>query len=294
MKQDTNEQAGAKKALYVLVGILAAATLTFRLIAFTGKEQTSLLFVGIPALITLLVIRFSGTPKSSYGVAFKGITLFLLISSIVLGEGTVCIIMAAPIFYGVTALIVRFNNYRDRHGKNKFFSIAIIPLLLIISQPLDYVGETPVETVKTSVVINKKVSLNSFNEHPDFMKNYPKFFNLGFPEPVNIQGKGINIGDLREVAFKSSTKGIGILTLRVTEKTASSITFDVPKDETHIHHWLTWKKVHVELTPLRNGGTEVIWTSQYTCDLGPKWYFKAIEDYTIGIMNEHLIHSYFN
>ena len=43
-----------------------------------------------------------------------------------------------------------------------------------------------------------------------------------------------------------------------------------------------------------NGKTEVIWTSQYTCDLGPKWYFQPIEDYTIEIMNEHLINSYFN
>jgi hypothetical protein len=293
MELNKKEKNKSKVALYSLIAVLAAATLAFRLVNFSGQEQTSLLFVGIPSLITLLIVRFSGTPKTSYGIAFKAITLFLLLSSIVLGEGTVCIIMAAPIFYGVTALVVALTNYVKKNNNDKFYSIAVIPLLLLISQPLDYVGEPKVEIVKNAIVIDKVVSLESFNSHPDFMTAYPSFFKLGFPKPVSIQGKGIDVGDLREVKFKSSTKGIGVLTLRVTEKTATSITFDVPKDETHIHHWLTWQKIQVSLKPLNNGKTEVTWTSEYTCDLGPKWYFQPIEEYAVGLMNVHLINSYF-
>lgn len=82
-----------KKNLAIVVIILTIVSFVFRLINEAKLEQTTILFIGIPALITLLLIRYTDTPKSIIGITFKTITLFLLISSIFLGEGTVCIIM---------------------------------------------------------------------------------------------------------------------------------------------------------------------------------------------------------
>ncbi len=218
MGKTNREKERAKKLLYVIVAVLAIATLSVRLLNHFEREQTALLFVGVPSLITLLMIRFSGTPKTSSGVAYKGVTIFLLMSSIVLGEGTVCIIMAAPIFYGMAAFITSGRRIAKKNNKDKLYSIAIIPALLLVAQPLDYIGETKIETVETQVVVDGTSTLDAFNASPDFMKAYPSFFKIGFPKPVEIKGEGIEVGDLREVAFKSTTKGIGVLTLRVIEK----------------------------------------------------------------------------
>ena len=90
-----------KNSLYLLVGILAALSLFVRVVSSLHLEQTSILFVGLPAIVTVLVIKFAKTPKTARGVAFQSITIFLLMSSVLFGEGLICILMAAPIFYGL-------------------------------------------------------------------------------------------------------------------------------------------------------------------------------------------------
>ena len=82
-----------KGNLYIIILAVAIASAVFRLINENSLEQTSLLFIGIPTLITLLVVKYAKKPKSAYGIVFLTITIFLLISGIFLGEGFICIIM---------------------------------------------------------------------------------------------------------------------------------------------------------------------------------------------------------
>lgn len=289
-----NPNNSKKQKLYVLVGILVVASIAFRLILDYNFEQTSILFVGLPALITLLMIKYSKTPKTAYGIVFKVITLFLLMASILFGEGLVCILFAAPIFYGVAALIVAIALYLKNKDKEKLLSIIIVPIILVLSQPFGIKVEHDIQTVETVFVIDKNVSLDSFNTTPDFLKNYPNFFKIGFPKPLGIKGSGINIGDRRDIQFKSNTKGIGTLSLEVAEKNNSIIIFKPLKDNTHIDHWLTWKKIKVELIKINPTQTKIKWTTQYQCDLGPGWYFEPLEEVAVEIMNKHLINAYFN
>ena len=87
---------------------------------------------------------------------------------------------------------------------------------------------------------------------------------------------------------------IGSLILKVITKDDSSITFNTIEDNTHINHWLTWKEIQIEVESLAGNKTRVTWTSNYTCDLGPNWYFEPMERYAVEKMNLHLINSYFN
>jgi hypothetical protein len=43
----------------------------------------------------------------------------------------------------------------------------------------------------------------------------------------------------------------------------------------------------------KEGQTEVLWTTNFTCDLGPSWYFETFQTYAVDLMNAHLIQSYF-
>lgn len=182
-----------KNLLYVIVGVLVIASVAFRMLNNYKLEQTTLLFVGIPTLITLLLIRYSKTPKSMYGVVFKTITLFLLMSAILFGEGLVCVIFMAPIFYGTAAIIVWIiSSFKNRSKLNMF---AIIPLFLFYSQFHKVNSEPEIQIIKASVILNGNQKIENLKQLPNFIEGLPSFFKIGFPKPISIEGNGLNIGD---------------------------------------------------------------------------------------------------
>jgi len=280
-----------KKPLYVIIVILAMASIFWRILEYSHLEQTSLLFVGIPTFITLLVIKYSNTPKSAYGVAFKTLTLFLLMCSILFGEGLICIIIMSPIFYGITALVIYIISLLK--NKDSVNSYIAIPAILILFSPTDLIQPNEVFDIQTRKIIHQNNSINRLNENLDLSKNIPVFFKTGFPMPTKIEGEGLNINDFRKIYFKSNTKGVGVLHLKIKDKTKNSITYTVISDSTHINHWLTWKEIKVTITPNTNKTKTIIWNTKFSCDLGPSWYFEYLEKYAVEQMNQHLINSYF-
>jgi len=286
----------AKSALYLIIGIVFIASIGFRIIDNQHLEQTSLLFVGLPTLIALLVVKYTDRPSSAYGVSFKAVTLFLLIASIAFGEGIICIIMAAPLFYGITALLVFIYDFLqkdDEEDENILHISLLIPIALLLAQVGDF-NEMPVtETVITTEIVSN-ASINNLNTQPLFEINLPLFFQSGFPKPLSFEGEGLAVGDTREIKFESTTKGIGSLILEVQEIDDSSIVFSIQSDDSHIAHWLTWKKIEVSITPIDETQSTVTWASHYTCDLAPHWYFGRMERFAVGLSNEHLIHSFFD
>ncbi len=282
-----------KTKLIIIVAVLAITSLTYRLIDYNSFEQTSILFVGLPALLTILVIKYAKTPKTAYGVVFRIITLFLLMSSILLGEGIVCVLFAAPIFYGVSAIIVSIYEYQKKN--RKINSILIIPVLILLSQLSEIKSTPPNQTIQVSKVFFHNINLQEdISKSPDLSTNLPYFFKLGFPKPVGIKVQGTDIGDEINISFKSTTKGVGVLSLRIVSCNKNQVVLEVAKDESHINHWLTWEKILIEVKQFGNHQSEVTWTTSYTCDLGPQWYFTPLENYAVRLMNLHLINTYFN
>ncbi len=286
------KQKRAKNILYVIVVVLAIASLCFKGLIKSNFEQTSILFVGIPTLITLLVIKNMTKPKNLYGIVFLVITLFLLICSIFFGEGIVCILFMAPIFYGVAALIVAiYNSFKKEHNKT-LKSIIAIPIFLLIIQPQGIMIVQKSQSVKTSIITDKNATIKNFQKTPNFLENLPTFFYLGFPKPISIDGKDLKKGAKRTIKFESKTKGIGELVLSIDKIDSNKIVFNIDSDNTHIDHWLTWKSIEVELIK-KNESTEIIWNTYFSCDLGPQWYFEPLEKYAIKKMNQHLLNSFF-
>ena len=80
------------------------ASIVYRLLVAQGLQQTAALFVGIPALLAILVV-FAVSPRSATGVACKAVTVGLLVSLLFLGEGILCVVMSAPLFYLVAVVI---------------------------------------------------------------------------------------------------------------------------------------------------------------------------------------------
>lgn len=288
-----SKKENSKRILYVIVAVLVLASMAYRLLVINHFEQSTLLFIGLPALITILVIKFTGTPKSTYGITFKIITLFLLMSGVLLGEGIACIIFAAPLFYGVAALVIFLNDQFGRKNKTKLKVLAILPFVFFGTELLK-IDEVPVlREVSVSRVITNNVSMSNLNASPAFMEEIPSFFKMGFPDPISIKGSGIRVGDFRKIEFESTTKGVGVLQLVIKEQAENKVVFEAVHDDTHIDHWLSWDEVEISLSPNIDGTTTVVWKTSFYCKLNPMWYFEPLERYAIAKSSNYLIDSYF-
>src|SRR3569833_1178987 len=103
-----------------------------------GYGHTAALFIGIPAV---MAVALALTPKAKTvtGGIMKGITLGLLVIAPLLGEGYLCIFMAAPLFYGVGLLVgiaVDWARKRDRSKE----TLSCVALLLL---PMSLEGVIP-------------------------------------------------------------------------------------------------------------------------------------------------------
>lgn len=288
-----NKVQSPKSKLYIVVGVITLISILVRVINHFQFEQTSILFIGIPALLSVLMIKYTSTPKNIFGVVFRIITLFLLLSGILVGEGMVCILMAAPIFYAVGAIVsLIIYALRKKKNKNQLSVIALAPLLLILAQPTDYIFPNPLQTVTSETVV-PLTDMANFRSIDSTVFDLPQSLSIGFPTPEKISGHGINVGDTRTIDFLSSTKGIGQLVLQITSVDDQHIVLQPIEDHTHIAHWLQWTEFRVELEEIE-GQTKVKWSSSYYCVLGPSWYFRPIEKEAVEVMNQHLMHAIFN
>jgi len=287
-------QKSAKSFLYAIIAVLAIGSFAYKVINYVDYGQSALMFVGLPTLISLLLVKTASRPKSAIAFAMFGTTLFLMLSLIVLGEGLICVLMASPIFYGIAAIIGGIVQYFSKKNQNKLHSFLIIPLILIIGQPHQFNQVPPLETVVSEFVLDDVYTLDNLNQNPQFLDSLPLFFQMGFPKPLEIEGSGTAIGDARIIQFLSSTKGVGALHLEVVEKDENRILFKVKEDKSHIARWLSWEEIEVHLEPVSNKKTKIIWKSKYRCLLNPFWYFRPIERFAVQTSNQFLINIYFN
>ena len=258
-------------------------------------EHTSLVFIGIPALIAVTIVLM---PRSTSvtGVILKAIPLALALSGILLGEGFVCILFAAPLFYLVGLGIGLAADWqRSAERENRINGTVIVVLLILGPSSLE--GVIPgFEFGRDATVTRTRVVAGSASDVeaalgrvPRFERELPAFFKLGFPTPGVTGGEGLTIGAERRIEFVHGAHHPGSLVLRVASRTPRSVTFRPAHDDSYITHWLSWRDIDVEWRELAPGRTEVSWTLRYRRRLDPAWYFAPLERYATGLAAGYLI-----
>jgi hypothetical protein len=220
-------------------------------------------------------------------------TIALLMSGPILGEGFICIIMAAPLFYLVGAIIGLLIDRARRKDKSvALHAVLLLPLLLSSLE-----GTTPElsfdrhEQITVRKIVNASPAdvERALARQPVFDRTLPPFLRLKFPLPASTSGEGLAIGAERRIHFAGGEGKPGDLTLRVTERTPSSVTFTAQSDTSHIAHWLTWRNSQVSWRAASPGQTEVQWTIAYDRELDPAWYFAPWERYATRRAAEYLV-----
>jgi hypothetical protein len=264
----------------------------YRLLVQHSLEQTAALFIGLPTVLAV-VLALTPNAKSATGMAMKGVTLALLMCGPILAEGFICVVMSAPLFYLIAAVIgVLTDRARRKRKSAGLYSLVLVPLLLSSLE-----GTTPELTFRTREVVTvRKLVAGSpadveraLAATPRFEAPLPPFLRLKFPLPAMSRGEGLMPGAERVIHFAGGEGKPGDLTLRVTGHAPNRVTFTAASDTSHIAHWLTWRTADVAWRPAAAGTTEVTWTLVYDRELDPAWYFGPWERYATGLAAEYLI-----
>jgi hypothetical protein len=276
--------------LCLAVGI---ASILFRILVLGQKEQTSLMFIGLPTAMAML-IAYLPRASSATGMITKGITLFLLLLGILMIEGFICILMAAPLFYGIGFIIgILVDAARRRKESRKRLHLVVLPVLTLMS--LEGVTGLLSFPRDESIVVSHEVALpieaarERLAKGPSFvLGELPPFLKLGFPAPHRIEGTGLEMNDTWLIHFAGGEGKPGDLKAQVVESSPSRILVNCVSDSSHISHWLDWKSAEWVLEPTATG-TQITLNMRYTRLLDPAWYFKPIERYGVRKAGEYFL-----
>jgi hypothetical protein len=303
----TNERLAVRTSGHARIGVTAIiaaiviGTVAYRLIFIHRLEQTAALFIGLPALMAVIVV-WATSPRSATGVACKAVTIGLLISMIFLGEGMVCVAMSAPLFYGVAVLIGRSVDELRRRDRST--TLSVIVLLAFVPMSLEGVtaltsldrDETIVET--RVIEASPDAVARAITAPPRFERALPPYLRVGFPRPtdVRIERHGENLrwvirmrgGEMRLDGMEPRA---GDLVLALEEATPRLMRWRVLSDDSHMTHFLRWREAIVEWDAVSPSATRVQWTIRYRRELDPAWYFGPWERYAVRLAAAYLIDS---
>ncbi len=291
----TEKIRAAQWALALLILALAAGKLTYSLLVRSQLRQTAALFIGLPALVAL-ILALTPRAKTATGMVLKGMTIAMLMSGILLEEGFICILMAAPLFYAVAlavGLTVQTLRRRaDGRPSGRSLGLVLLPLLLFSLE-----GVFPTTTLPgyESVTVERLLASSpdrvqaSLAQTPRFDRSLPAFLLLGFPRPVHAEGTGLEVGNRRAIQFASGEAPVSELVLEVVARGPNWVRFRMVSDGTVIAEWLSWHEAEVRWTEESSAHTRIRWNLSYERQLDPAWYFGPLERYAVGLAAGYLI-----
>ena len=268
---------------WVLAFIVATVcgSVLYRYLMGMRYRHSSAMFIGVPAVLAV-VLALTPKAKTVTGGIVKGITLALLVIAPLLGEGYLCILMGAPLFYVVGLLIgipVDIAKKKARGG-------ATLSCMVILLLPFCLEGVVPQltfsrgQTVEVTKIVDAPVSRveEAMAASPRIGMRLPAFLRIGFPHPLDAKGRGLEVGAQRAILF-SGAEGdpAGWLVMRVAERRPGFARFEAVSDGSKLTQWILWDASEVEWASTDEQHTRVTWRIHFDRQLDPAWYFTPWE-----------------
>jgi hypothetical protein len=265
------------KAQWSLVALIVAFTLAsilYRVLTYRHLEHSAAMFVGIPAVLAI-ILALAPKAETATGGILKGITLGLLIPAPLLGEGYVCILFAAPLFY-IVGIAVGLAVDRGRNRNATLSCVAIILLPMCLEGVVPELTVNRAQTVTVTRVVNASTDAveASLALSPRIDTVLPAHLRIGFPRPLEVHGDGLSIGATRTIHF-SGAEGDppGDLVMRVAEQRPGYVRFETISDGSKLTQWVRWDSSEVSWTRVDATHTEVTWKINFERQVDPAWYF---------------------
>jgi len=257
---------------------------------------TSLMFLGVPAVLAILLAITPPAKTTTGGIMF-GITLVLLVLAPVMGEGYLCILIASPLFYAVGAVIGkiieavrRMEDERRRNSTRCAAAVLLIPMCLEGVFPATTIPRGQTVKVTRVVAAPAQAVERALASSPSIGEPLPRFLRIGFPRPLAVRGDGLTIGDTRTIHF-SGAEGDpeGDLVMRVAAREPAFVRFETVSDGSKLTQWLRWESSDVGWRAVDAEHTQVTWRISFARELDPAWYFTPWERFAVREAAGYLI-----
>lgn len=281
------------RANWILAGLVAAVGVAAFVVAFrTGRRDSALLFVGPPVLFSVALVLLPG--GGTHWRVFRFTTVGLLLAAVALHEGAICVILAAPLVYGVahgTAGLIRLIR-----GTSRRFVVLPLPLLLLASgvegttPDLRFDPDQSVQVHRVVTLTPEEVAAHlAAGPHPVRLRSVPLRL-LGMPAPQRVTGDGLQVGDRWVFHYVGSAHGPGGHTIwTVGAADGDRIDFDVVSDSAITARWFRWRHASITWRPVDTGHTQVRLTISFRRGLDPSWYFGPLQDTLMVEGGGHLL-----
>jgi len=273
-------------ANWILAGIVAViGVVAFVAAVTTGRQDSAVLFVGLPVLLAILLVLLPG--RTTHGRVFTTTTVVLLLAAVAFHEGAICVVLAAPLVYAVAHLTTVLVQAMRR--TNRTYALLPIPLLLVAgiegTSPAMRVAPDQVVEVSRVVAMTPAEVYGhlSAGPHPTALRSVPLRL-LGMPTPELVAGDGLDPGDRWLFHYPGSTHGPGGHTVaQVSGRTGDRIDFTVVQDNAITARWFRWENASIAWQPAGAGHTRVTLRMAFRRGLDPSWYFGPLQE---GLMHE--------
>lgn len=175
-------------ANWILAGLITAfGVVVFAYTVRSGRADSAVLFVALPVLLAAALALRPG--RTGHDRAFTITTIALLLASVALHEGAVCVILAAPLVYGVvhgTLALIRYIQANSR--KHRMYALLVLPLLFGVATEgtSDRFRVDPAQSVTVSRVVElpaaEVATRLATGPHPVEVRSLPLRL-LGVPLP---------------------------------------------------------------------------------------------------------------
>ncbi len=277
---DRDHQQRARRARLVVYALIAAVLLVGLGMRVAGGGLDALrtsatIYVGLPAVLAA-AITASGDARSAQGATFKGITVVLLLLATLWTEGIVCVLIAAPLAWGLGAAITGVRA--GRRGEQRL-AVALLPLALLSLE-----GATPATTVDRLEIVTASAWVDAAPDEvrQRLLAGMPMdaddlaVVRAGMPEPVGSEDVVAEVGDRRRVRV-----GDAEAEFEVSALDADRIAFRLVSDDTMITRWITWRDADLRWVP-EGAGTRVDLTVRFERRMDPAWWFGPASRVIVG------------
>jgi hypothetical protein len=294
MSEMDEEERGIDRGRWTIIAMVVAFTggaLLYRILLHVHMGQSAAMFLGIPAVLAIVLAM---TPKAETvtGGILKGITLALLIIAPLLGEGYLCILIAAPLFYVVGILVGLVVDWRRERRNGTLTCVAVLLLPMCLEGVVPELTFPREQAVEVTRVVDASVDQveRALASSPRVDTVLPMYLRIGFPRPLKAHGEGLAAGSTRTIHFAGAEGDPpGDLVMRVTENRPGFVRFEIVSDGSKLTQWLKWKSSEVEWKRIDDAHTRVTWRIGFARQLDPAWYFVPWERAAVHEVAKFLI-----
>lgn len=269
------------RLLVILAAVVPVALTATVLAAALGRLDTALFFVGVPALLAVVVGL--ATTHDSTSQLFQAVTVALLLVSAFLHEGALCVLIVSPLVYGVAFAIHALVRSAGPPGGR--WSLAGIMVVLALEGAIPGYRVHPVHQVDADRVVAEECSqfVAALERGPEIDPDQDRGWLLGlaqYPTPTTAEGAGLEVGDTWHLAMPAGGIDTVVRTREVTSH-GGHLAFDVTADGARTTRWVTLQEGTLGWEQ-RDEGCVAEVEITYERDLDPALWFGPISEVFMG------------